>query len=578
VRTPRIFEIGGDEDGYAAWTGSHFPSFYRPHTASSSLAMVLARFFSPIAISRPQVGLAVGLLLLALPVASWLRTTRKHDASAARGSRNVHRLPGTLPFFGNTLELLANVPRFHEWLYDICRQFDGEPVLITAWGRPDLVLMCSAEAFEECFKTQFDNFPKGPFQCENLRGILGDGIFAVDHGKWVHQRKTASNLFTARTLREGMASTVRKHTATLCGILQQTSERSDNRVDLFKLFNRLTIEAFSEIAFGIKMDCLKAEHEHPFQTAFDSAQRATILRFVRPTPFWKLQRLLGVGYEGQLQRNMKVIDDTVIDIIAKSLERRQSGGGGVASGEEFKDIVSLFLDNFENSPDSKDRPFDPMYLRDIVVNFLIAGRDTTAQALSWFFLSITQNPRVMTKIRSELRELVPGLFDGSVLTPSAEQVTQLAYLEAAIKETLRLHPSVPFLSKHVQNDIALSDGTFIRKDSNIAVPPWALGRMRRVWGDDATEFKPERFIDATTGRPINYPHTKFVAFNAGPRLCLGKNLAMMEMKIVASSLLSQFDIEVLSADSVTYDFSLTLPVRGELLARVTPVMSVAMRE
>jgi cytochrome P450 len=539
--------------------------------------MVLTRFFSPV--TGPQVGLAVGLLLLALPVASWFRTTHKHDASpAARGSRNLHRLPGTLPFLGNTLELLANVPRFHEWLYDICRQFDGEPVLITAWGRPDLVLMCSAEAFEECLKTQFDNFPKGPFQCENLRGMMGDGIFAVDHGKWVHQRKTASNLFTARTLREGMASTVRKHTATLCGIFRQTSERSINRVDLYKLFNRLTIEAFAEIAFGIEMNCLKAEHEHPFQTAFDSAQRATILRFVRPTPFWKLQRLLGVGYEGQLQKDMKVIDDTVLDIIAKSLQRRQSEGGDGSSGEQGKDIVSLFLDNFENSPDSKDRAFDPMYLRDIVVNFLIAGRDTTAQALSWFFLSITQNPRVVTKIRSELRELVPGLFDGSVLTPSAEQVSQLTYLEAAIKETLRLYPPVPFISKHVQNDIVLSDGTFIRKDSNIAVPPWALGRMTRVWGGDATEFKPERFIDAATGRPINYPHTKFVAFNAGPRLCLGMNLAMMEMKIVAASLLSQFDIEVLSAGNVTYDFSLTLPVHGELLARVTPATSVAMHE
>jgi cytochrome P450 len=539
--------------------------------------MVLTRFLSPV--TGPQVGLAVGLLLLALPVASWFGTTRKHDASAAaRGSRIVHRLPGTLPFFGNTLELLANIPRFHEWLYDICRQFDGEPALITAWGRPDLVLMGSAEAFEECLKTQFDNFPKGPFQCENLRGMMGDGIFAVDHDKWVHQRKTSSNLFTARTLREGMASTVRKHTATVCAIFRQTSERSNNRVDLYKLFNRLTIEAFAEIASGIEMNCLEAEHEHPFQTAFDSAQRATILRFVRPTPFWKLQRLLGVGYEGQLQRNMKVIDDTVLDIIAKSLQRRQSSGGEGTKVEQGKDIVSLFLDNFENSPDSKDRAFDPMYLRDIVVNFLIAGRDTTAQALSWFFLSITQNPRVVTKIRSELRELVPGLFDGSVLTPSAEQVTQLTYLEAAIKETLRLHPSVPFISKHVQNDIVLSDGTFIRKDSNIVVTPWALGRMRRVWGDDATEFKPERFIDATTGRPINYPHSKFVAFNAGPRLCLGMNLAMMEMKIVAASLLSQFDIEVLSADKVTYDFSLTLPVHGELLARVTPVTSVAMHE
>ncbi|TMW62711.1 hypothetical protein Poli38472_005329 [Pythium oligandrum] len=395
--------------------------------------------------------------------------------------------------------------------------------------------------------------------------MLGHGIFASDDATWIHQRKVASNLSTARALRETMTESIRKYTIHLRQILE-TSGRDGKSIDIFQLFNRFTIEAFSEIGFGINMKSMEMEGEHPFQTAFDRVQRCTILRFIRPPLFWKLQKALGLGAEAQLRADVKTIDNIVLDIIAQTFARRQAN----EKRDGPTDIVSLSLDQYENSPEGQNGEFDQQYLRDIVVNFLIAGRDTTAQALSWFLMNMTLHPRVLTKIRGEVKEVLSGLLDGTINTPTMDQVQQLTYLEAALKESLRLYPAVPFSFKAAANDIVMSDGTFIRKGQFIGLAGYAYRRQKYVWGPDAAEFNSERWIDPETDKLVNYSAFKFFPFNAGPRICLGMNLAMLELKIVVASLVSRLDIEVIEPEKVTYDFSMTLPVRGAMNANIKP--------
>ncbi|POM78902.1 Cytochrome P450 [Phytophthora palmivora] len=329
-----------------------------------------------------------------------------------------------------------------------------------------MTLLSTAEAFEDVFKNQFDNFPKGPKKAEYLRELLGEGIFAVDHEKWYRQRKTASNLFTMRALRDSMTSTIQRHLVVLERIFRRAAETNDT-VDMFRLLNRFTMEAFTEIGFGVEMNCLDAEQEHPFQTAFDRSQQVLILRVVRPSWFWKAQRVLGIGAEGQLKEDMKVINSTIFDIVTKTLQHRAQGTK--KTEQVGTDIVSLFLDDLKNSNDADESCFDPKYLRDIVVNFIIAGRDTTAQALSWFFYCLSQNPKVETKIREEIADKLPKLFHGQC-SPSMDDVSELIYVEAALRETLRLYPSVPIVTKQAVHDAVLSDGTFIASGTMAALP------------------------------------------------------------------------------------------------------------
>ncbi|TMW62710.1 hypothetical protein Poli38472_005328 [Pythium oligandrum] len=473
--------------------------------------------------------------------------------------------PSTKPIVNNTVEFATRTDDFHDWLLSLCEHFQGQPFLLRTVGQPDMVVLYTTEAVEDVFKTHFERFPKGKYQCDTMRDMLGNGIFASDGATWSHQRKVGSNLFTARTLRDTMTQSIRKHAVVLRRILHEAGTQ-DKTIDIFKLFNRFTIEAFSEIGFGIEMKSMEAEEEHPFQTAFDRVQRTVMLRFVRPAWFWRSQRVLQVGAERQLREDVETIDRIVLDIIAQSFKLRQTNEhrNGPA------DIVSLFLDQYENSPESKNGDFDPQYLRDIVVNFLIAGRDTTAQALSWFFLNVTKHPHVVTKIRAEMKELLPELMAGTIDTPTMEHVQRLTYLEAAVKESLRLYPAVPFTVKWTKEDVVLSDGTLVRKGQLAAIPSYAYSRMQHVWGPDAATYNPGRWIDPATGKLINVSAFKFFAFNAGPRTCLGMNLALLEMKIVVASLLSRLNIEVIEPEKVTYDLSLTLPVRGELLTRITP--------
>ncbi|GMF43779.1 unnamed protein product [Phytophthora fragariaefolia] len=517
---------------------------------------------SPLAVA------AIGVLVV-LPLVLALNAWHKKN----EGIDKVHRPKSTLPLLGNTWDLIIHGVRgdMHDYMIELGKEFNAEPVLIQALGIPLNFVLFTPEGCEDVLKTQFSNFEKGPFMCENLRDLLGDGIFAVDGERWVHQRKTASNLFTMRALRDSMTVAIQRNAVVLYDILRRASENRET-LDLFRLFNRFTIEAFAEIGFGVRMGCLDSEEEHPFQKAFDRAQRALRFRFLRPGWFWKTQRWLGMGVEGQLQHDIEVIDKTVLEIVEKAMEQRSDIIDGECDSRQMKggDIVSLFLDSLESSLDAKEKQFDPKYLRTIVVNFLIAGRDTTAQALSWFFFNISKNPRVETAIRNELTQKLPNLEKNRV-TPSMQDVSQLVYLEASLKETLRLHPSVPVEPKQTVENTTLSDGTFIPAGSAIGLATYAMGRMPQVWGPDAEEFKPERWIDPATGKLIPISSYKFASFNAGPRMCLGMSLAMLEMKLVVAGLLSQFHVEVLNPDEVTYDLSLTLPVKGALNVSVSQV-------
>ncbi|TMW62718.1 hypothetical protein Poli38472_005336 [Pythium oligandrum] len=504
--------------------------------------------------------LAVAVLLLPISLLALRRlygAVTKRDTAMSK-IKQPYKPLSTLPWLGNTIDFAKNTDRLHDWVVDICKEAQGRPVLLQLLGQPDDIVINTPELIEDVMKTQFDAFPKGEDQAAIL-SVLGDGIFAVDGVKWVHQRKTASLLFTARSLRESMATIVRKYTTVLLRILDQ-ARQTDQSPDFFRLMNRFTIEVFAEIAFGVELNCLETEVEHPFQSAFDGAQRTMLTRVLLPPWFWKLQQRLGIGAEGQLQRDLKLIDDMVLNIISKSIELRQNNTQERGS----VNLVTLFLDQFEKDPENQDKTFDPHYLRDIVIAFLFAGRDTTAQSLSWFFVCISRHPHVATKIRDEMQKVLPELYEGKVDSPSMEQVQQLTYLEAALKETLRLYPPVPSTMKSAARDVVLCDGTFVKKGSTVETPMYAMGRLLHVWGPDAEEFKPERWIDPETGKILHVSPYKFITFNAGPRMCLGMNLALLEIKIVAASVLSRFDVEVLSHDDVKYNLSLTLPIRGEL--------------
>jgi cytochrome P450 len=466
----------------------------------------------------------------------------------------------TLPVIGNTLDFLNNNDVFHDWIASLVEEFNGDAFVLKASSRPDMIVISTPEAFEDVSKTQYDNFGKGEYQFELFNDVLGTALTIVDGERWRYQRKIFANLFSARQLRDVMQPVIRKHARTLLSIYKKASD-SGKPLDLFRLFNRFTMESFSEIGFGIQMGSLGKEEAHPFETAFDAAQEISTRRFSLPLWYWKLERLLNFGPEAELKRYIETIKTTALGFINESIEKRNRG-----ERSDAKNIVSLVLDSVDAS-----EVVDPELLRSIVIASLAAGRDTTSQTLSWFVHVITQHPDVEEKIRQEVLAKIPALATDENYLPTMEDVQDLTYLEACIKEVMRFYPAVPFNLRHSAQDTYLSDGTFIPAGTDVGIPYWSMGRRASIWGDDCGEFKPERFLDPETGKLLHLSPFKFNFFHAGPRSCLGMNLALMEMKMLVSALLSRYHVVPEPGQTITYNRSITLPMRNPFMVRFEKV-------
>eukprot|EP00002_Diphylleia_rotans_P034921 TRINITY_DN7559_c0_g1_i1.p1 TRINITY_DN7559_c0_g1~~TRINITY_DN7559_c0_g1_i1.p1 ORF type:complete len:228 (+),score=54.86 TRINITY_DN7559_c0_g1_i1:82-765(+) len=171
------------------------------------------------------------------------------------------------------------------------------------------------------------------------------------------------------------------------------------------------------------------------------------------------------------------------------------------------------------------------YLKDMLRNMLIAGRDTTAVLLTWTFYELSQNPSVLERLVQEIDSVVG---DG---IPTSAQLEQMKYLKHVLNETLRLHPSVPVDLRTAVNDDVLPNGYFVEAGTTVFYFSSLIHRIPEFWGSDADKFDPDRW---EWERLRKVPNFAFVPFHAGPRICLGQNMAYTEAKVATIMILQRF--------------------------------------
>lgn len=301
------------------------------------------------------------------------------------------------------------------------------------------------------------------------------------------------------------------------------------------------------------------DKEHiQFASDFDFCQEAVNNSFF--DPLWLIKRYFtpsGWKYFMALRRIDEFAYDVVQkkrDAVARMTPEELRDDSSTARGN--RDLLALYLSrqDKENGGILSDK-----YLRDVVLNFMIAGRDTTAQALSWSFFMLCCNPDEQVKVQAEIDsvfETDPPSNEGHI---SFSALQSMKYLEALCMEVLRLYPSVPKEAKHAYGPDTLPDGTEIRGGELVAFAPYIMGRDPTLW-EEPLKFKPERFFNTTKPSPF-----VFTAFQAGPRVCLGQNLAILEMKCVLARVLSTFTARLAQdRKTVTYRNSITLPIKDGL--------------
>lgn len=323
-----------------------------------------------------------------------------------------------------------------------------------------------------------------------------------------------------------------------------------------------TLDSIFKVAFGVELDsmCGTSEEGAEFSRAFDDASAMTLWRYVDVS--WKIKKFLNIGSEAALKKNVRIIDNFVYKLIRRKIEQMHNSTDNTSMKKE--DILSRFLQVTET---------DQTYLRDIILNFIIAGKDTTAATLSWFIYMLCKHPTIQEKVAREVKQMsnVKEISDFSSFAASMgeEALEKMHYLHATITETLRLYPALPVDAKICFSDDVFPDGFNVREGDMVSFQPYAMGRMKFIWGDDAEDFRPERWLDSNGVFQPESPF-KFTAFQAGPRICLGKEFAYRQMKIFSAVLLSCFTFKLADAKKpVNYRTMINLHIDGGLPVSIT---------
>ncbi|XP_026405889.1 cytochrome P450 704C1-like [Papaver somniferum] len=486
------------------------------------------------------------ILVLILGVLFSRRRQLSNDDKVKRKKR-YHPVAGTM------FSQLLNFNTLWDYMTDQCCRYKTYRLLSPFRSE---VYTSDPANVEYILKTNFQNYGKGSYNYNNLKDLLGDGIFTVDGDKWRHQRKTSSYEFSTGVLRKFSSVVFQKNAAKLARVVSEDAN-SKPTVDIFDLFLKATLDSTFQVGFGIQLDsmCGSSDEGTLFANAFDDSSEMTAWRYVDAS--WTIKRFLNIGSEAKLKKNVKVIDEFVYKLIHTKIDLMSNSPNDASMKKD--DILSRFL---------ASNVTDPKYLRDIILNFIIAGRDTTAATLSWFLYMLCKHPHIQVTVAQEVREATRVKdnlsFEEFAALVTEEALEKMQYLHAAITETLRLHPAVPMDPKICFSDDTLPDGFDVKKGDMVAYVPYAMGRMKFIWGDDAEVYRPERWLNKD-GVFQNESPFKFTAFQAGPRICLGKEFAYRQMKIFSAVLLQFFTFKLADETKVVnYRTMINLHIKGGL--------------
>ncbi|GJN30748.1 hypothetical protein PR202_gb19083 [Eleusine coracana subsp. coracana] len=508
------------------------------------------------------------LLLLLIAGALWaLRSWRDQE----RRCRTSYP-PGLRPYplIGHLPQFVANRHRLLDWMTELLSR---QPTCTFVLRRPGGVRGHPANV-EHLLRGRFDNYPKGPRFASLLHDFLGRGVFNADGEAWRAQRKVASHEFNTRSLRAFVARCVHAELhGRLLPLLRRAAASSERRgLDLQDALERFAFDNICRVAFDhdprqLPDDAVPEEEEEEgsrFADAFRDAANISAGRFRYAVPwFWRIKKALNFGSERRLRDSIAMVHDLADRIIQARREEMMTTTAG-CDDEKQQDLLSRFMASQDETYARSGVP-----LRDVVISFLLAGRETTSSALTWFFWLLSSRPDVARRIRDEVaavraRRATSG--DGDQRNAAGfdlDELREMQYVHAAVTESMRLYPPVPVNALRAEADDVLPDGTRVHEGWFATCNAYAMGRMEAVWGADAGEYRPERWFDVDGAFRPESPF-KYPVLHAGPRVCLGREMAYIQMKSIVACVMEEFDVVVHAAYQPRQALSLTLRMQDGL--------------
>ncbi|KAJ7736553.1 cytochrome P450 [Mycena maculata] len=502
---------------------------------------------------------AVVLSLASLPAYAvfnvLLRDWRTQRAAAALGARLVPVVKGKSIGSVDIMKMLQDNRKFGypaDGLNGFVAEVGPTVNIRVLWS--DIILTTVPENIKLILSTDFNNYVKGERFKHGMRSVLGTGVFNSDGEMWKFHRTMTRPFFSRERISH--FNIFDRHADDVIALLKQRMN-AGYAVDFQDLIGRFTMDSASEFLFDACVNSLKANlpYAHNVSPApqstspeaqaaskFTDAFTAALLRIAERETFgriWPLFEILGSKTDGP----MKVIGEYLDPVIYAAMEKKRSRS---RDGKEVKtddgDELSL-LDDLLNTTS------DAQILKDEMLNILLAGRDTTMHILTVVVYFFTMYPDVCARAREEVLTQV-----GPTRMPTYEDIKDMKYLRAVINETMRLYPSVPFNIRENINPVVWPSPDpnekplYIPAGTKLAYSVFMMHRRKDLWGPDAEEFSPDRFLDERVKLLLKNPF-QFLPFNAGPRICLGQQFAYNEMSFVLIRLLQAFSSFALDEDA-----------------------------
>ena len=434
--------------------------------------------------------------------------------------RQFRDLPGPrgVPIFGNILQI--DTPRMHLQLEQWCEEFG--PVFKLRLGRRRVVVVGDHALIATALRDRPDGFRRTT-RFEELwteMGLVG-GVFGATGEDWKRQRRMVMASFDPAHVKSYFPSLQR--VAQRLVARWQEAARSGAPIDLQADLMRYTVDTIAGLAFGAEVDTLGSD-EDVIQRHLNRIFPAISRRLFAPLPTW---RWFASAADKALAHSVTAVNASIDEFIRQARARLDADPSLRAHPQNLLEAMLVAAD--EPSSGITDRQVSGN-----VLTMLLAGEDTTANTLAWTLHLLWTHPAALARAIDEVRRVC-----GEASIPTLAQLAQLDYVEACAHEAMRLKPVAPQTGIEALRDTTLGD---VRIPKGMVV----IGVMRRDATSerhvvDAAEFQPERWLgDAaqatSSAKRISMP------FGAGPRICPGRYLALLEMKMALATLFAHFDL------------------------------------
>ena len=398
-------------------------------------------------------------------------------------------------------------------------------------GPLNIHYICDPEIITELLVGSGRHNPKAKFTKDIIGSAVGNGLILSEGEKWRKQRQRYSPLFAARNL-----PLLAGHFAETGMEVAESLSEGHGIVDAAQMAPASTITNISRVIFSGNDEVSAEEIRAGLKKYFEYISKISLFDLMQ-LPKW-IPRLTWLKSKRPVT-DMRKLARQVIE------SRREENR---STPQDFLDLMILALEeDYEDIETTVDN----------LLTFVVAGHETSANALAWGYYLLALYPEVQTVIRDEVLSICPG---GPV---TFEDVQKMKHLNAHIKETLRLYPSAAFFARDAAETLTIKGITFQKGDA-LFFPVYSLHRNEKLW-DEPNLYRPDRFLEK------KFPRGQFIPFGDGPRICIGAQYAETEILVLIASVLRKIEFSLTDVPIPRPVLTFTMRPEGPMILNAKPI-------